>query len=1102
MKTRLLRVMFCLGLLLGLFSTAAYAQVLSDSSEWNNISFIPISTKASIMGVPDLPNFIVSEDGQYVLETDASQKGTTGNAYPTKRIYELTNMTSYYDSAGENSVTDSSMKIMETSLAKNFQSSFSFSSRNFYDKNGDWIKNEVTIRKYNILDAGTGGVYYLGLSGNALQMGTTYFGWTVENDTTDSSKYYIYAKTDDKTFYLCFYEKDGNVVFGVSETKHAVRLYADYSHQYDSLEKKYTPWTVISFQEGENPNDTSTLTHYVVKNDVDKTTQFTFPAGQKGNVYKWRNSQTQVECGDEFKDYTKAPDYDDEYFKNEYDKWFQENKVAKDYYEQILSEEEKLQQKTDLIFGKRDKIFTPGETYNYEDYGCGEVFFPTYRNNCSLSYSTSGVDVDLDVRIGGSSSCYGQKINSGDSVWSGNWVVITIPTAKNSGYNYTIEDISIGNNPEYKQGKLSNGAEYIYFKMPEKDTAVNIKLSRVEDSMEKAPTLGGYVVEDQTKNDTKRYAYYGDNTDLTARAGSKIGLYVDKVGSVWDVGRQVVILPFDEDPVIIAETPEYWDEYLAYQTSLVGYESDAHQDKNTYTLVSCEWYQSVGGESDYKKLDVDVDYVSDAPGKEYDGTWITLPASDEDTTVYYQCRYTYKREFTGTTITRTITRKVNVKGLHAVKIYGYGYTKTPTATDICSMEMNSLYVKSDYTTKWEYSTGDDNWIEIPLNENNLITTSVYLDTVTTDPEPSTAGGITISSVPILRIQQGMNGYYKFTVTNPGTYTFRMTNTDGLVNETTLDFSGLHTHSWSDWIYTKDYHYKKCTVENCKAVQKGQTHTLDDDGHCTVCYTPTPATKYAITVKDSENGSVTADCKTAASGTIVTLNVKPDKSWTLETLTVTDQNGDEIDLNVVEIGAEYSFKMPSVKVTVTATFTEDNTMLKIVFKDVPSDAYYAEAVDWAIEKNITAGRDSTHFVPDGTCTRAEAVRFLWNAYGQPKPTLTTMNFKDVPKDSYYYDAVLWAVEKGITAGTGKDTFSPDENCTRAQIVAMLWRAEKSPEAGTDNPFNDVNKGAYYYDAVLWAANTDVTAGTSKTTFSPNQNCTRAQIVTFLWRALGK
>ena len=114
----------------------------------------------------------------------------------------------------------------------------------------------------------------------------------------------------------------------------------------------------------------------------------------------------------------------------------------------------------------------------------------------------------------------------------------------------------------------------------------------------------------------------------------------------------------------------------------------------------------------------------------------------------------------------------------------------------------------------------------------------------------------------------------------------------------------------------------------------------------------------------------------------------------------------------------------------------------------------------------------------------------------------MPFTDVPADSYYYDAVLWAVEKGITVGTGKDTFSPNQDCTRGQIVTMLWRAEKYPKAGTENPFNDVNKGVYYYDAVLWAANTGVTAGTSKTTFSPNQDCTRAQIVTFLWRALGK
>ena len=174
----------------------------------------------------------------------------------------------------------------------------------------------------------------------------------------------------------------------------------------------------------------------------------------------------------------------------------------------------------------------------------------------------------------------------------------------------------------------------------------------------------------------------------------------------------------------------------------------------------------------------------------------------------------------------------------------------------------------------------------------------------------------------------------------------------------------------------------------------------------------------------------------------------------------------------------------------------------VFVDVPEGSYYEEAVNWAVEQGITQGTDATHFSPDGICTRAQAVTFLWRAAGSPAPKATTMPFTDVPAGSYYYDAVLWAVENGITKGTSATTFSPNMNCSRAQIVTFLWRSEQSPAAGTVNPFTDVKADAYYADAVLWAVKEGVTKGTTATTFSPDANCTRAQIVTFLWRALAK
>ena len=176
--------------------------------------------------------------------------------------------------------------------------------------------------------------------------------------------------------------------------------------------------------------------------------------------------------------------------------------------------------------------------------------------------------------------------------------------------------------------------------------------------------------------------------------------------------------------------------------------------------------------------------------------------------------------------------------------------------------------------------------------------------------------------------------------------------------------------------------------------------------------------------------------------------------------------------------------------------------EIPFVDVPSDAYYFDAVLWAVENGITYGTSATTFSPDESCTRAQAITFLWRAAGCPSPQSREMPFKDVDKGSYYETAVLWAVENGITKGTSATTFSPEDNCTRAQIAAFLWRSQGMPDAGTSNPFTDVTSGKYYYNAVLWAVENGITNGTSATTFSPDEDCARDQIVTFLYRCLSK
>ena len=177
-----------------------------------------------------------------------------------------------------------------------------------------------------------------------------------------------------------------------------------------------------------------------------------------------------------------------------------------------------------------------------------------------------------------------------------------------------------------------------------------------------------------------------------------------------------------------------------------------------------------------------------------------------------------------------------------------------------------------------------------------------------------------------------------------------------------------------------------------------------------------------------------------------------------------------------------------------------------FVDVPADAYYYDAVLWAAKEGITGGVDETHFAPYATCTRAQAVTFLWRAAGSPAPENSAMHFTDVAEGSYYHDAVLWAVENGITKGTTDTTFSPNAKCTRAQIVTFLYRSVQAQGGGLkgqwmfQNPFTDVSLDSYYGEAVMWAVANGVTGGTTATTFSPNSNCTRAQIVTFLYRSM--
>ena len=260
--------------------------------------------------------------------------------------------------------------------------------------------------------------------------------------------------------------------------------------------------------------------------------------------------------------------------------------------------------------------------------------------------------------------------------------------------------------------------------------------------------------------------------------------------------------------------------------------------------------------------------------------------------------------------------------------------------------------------------------------------------------------------------------------------------------------------------------------------------------------------YPVSVTTPKNGKVTVSPSNAAKGAAVTVTVTPDSGYEMDKLTVTDASGKTISTTDKGNG-KFTFTMPNGKVSVSATFKQTTvTPPSTGFVDVPASAYYADAVKWAVEKGITTGTSATTFSPEASCTRAQMVTFLWRAAGSPAPKATTTAFTDLDKSAYYYDAVLWAVEQGITTGTSATTFSPNATVTRGQTVTFLYRFAGQPAVSGSSSFTDVNSSDYYAAAVQWAKEQWITSGTTATTFSPSNDCTRGQIVTFLYRQLAK
>ena len=463
-----------------------------------------------------------------------------------------------------------------------------------------------------------------------------------------------------------------------------------------------------------------------------------------------------------------------------------------------------------------------------------------------------------------------------------------------------------------------------------------------------------------------------------------------------------------------------------------------------YTLPTCTFTAPSGKQ--FKG------WATSASGTVITGTSITVSA---DTTLYAIWEpipvTTYTVSFDANGGTGTMVDVTGVTGSYTLPANGFtapsgkqfkGWATSASGTVITG---TSITVSAD--TKL-YAI----WEPIPVTEYT-ITFNVNGGNGTIPPQ--TTSGQKLSSLP--------------TATHSGSYSFDgwYTAASGGTQITTAYVFSANTTVYAHWTYTGG------------SVGVGS-------------YTPS----YTVSVDKTENGTITVSPKSASKGSIVTITVKPDKGYTLETLRALDMSGYAMELT--ENNGRFTFKMPASAVIVKATFMDDNTMLNF-FVDVKASDYFYDAVLWAAEKGVTSGADALHFSPNAPCTRAQIVTFLWRAAGSPAPK-NMSSFADVPADAFYAKAVAWAVENGITGGTGDGKFSPDATCTRAQAVTFLYRASGAPAVSGNAAFSDVAANAYYAAAVKWAEKNGITDGIGGGLFGSNNNCTRAQIVTFLYRSV--
>lgn len=484
--------------------------------------------------------------------------------------------------------------------------------------------------------------------------------------------------------------------------------------------------------------------------------------------------------------------------------------------------------------------------------------------------------------------------------------------------------------------------------------------------------------------------------------------------------------------------------------------------------------------------------ISTATGAKYSPSIATA-----DTTYYY-CVVTVKNGSDTTSATTAVvpvtvaSRKgsVTISDNKATATYGdkpftFNYTASKTAT-VTSSDPSVATVQDNNGTVTVTIVGAGT-TEISVSFDADTNYSAASDKFTLAVNKATPA-ISISADPAT---MSGSGTVKLTVTGaPTEGSVKVTCDNGItVNNNDGTFTATLPNQTKTYTFTANY--------------TGATnYNNDNSAKCTVAVihhssgSSSSNPTYSVTTPSkSENGGVAVSSKNARKGDTVTVTVTPDAGYQLDKLTVTDKNGNVLKLTDKGDG-KYSFTMPDGKVEVKAVFAKK--VETSPFDDVSTDAYYNQAVQWAQEKGITDGISSNLFGPKQPCTRSQIVTFLWRAAGSPEPKSTAAGMTDVVPGSYYAKAVAWAVENGITTGTAEGTFSPDATCTRAQAVTFLARAQNAKATGK-TAFSDVPADSYFADAVAWAQANGVTTGTSETTFSPDSDCTRAQIVTFLYRA---